>query len=81
MERRYHERMLKKREKAAALQPVELPEIDQTELNAHVEELIRRGVARPPLAPLPDDFVERPPLDVGVSILELILEDRYSEHD
>lgn len=73
--------MLKKREKAEAPQPIELPEIDQTELHARVEELIRRGVARPPTAPLPADFFDGLPIRLEASILDLILEDRYSEED
>jgi hypothetical protein len=71
--------MLKKRERTA--ERIEVPEVDQTEIHAHVEELIRRGVARPPIAPLPDDFLTRLPVKMETSILELVLEDRYSDED
>jgi prevent-host-death family protein len=45
--------------------------------SAGIDELVRSGVARPPQKPLPDDFFERPRLEVeGGSVLESLLEER-----
>ncbi len=49
----------------------------RTQGEAHMEELIRAGLARPPIAPLPPDFWEMPrPADPEGHSLAALLEER-----
>jgi len=57
----------------AQLRPVEAAERG----SAHLEELVRAGLARPPVRPLPGDFLRRPrPADPRGRALTLLLEER-----
>ena len=57
----------------ARLAPVNAPE----KADAHLQRLIRAGLARPPVRKLPADFWERPrPADPDGRILAALLEER-----
>ncbi|HEY6140963.1 MAG TPA: type II toxin-antitoxin system prevent-host-death family antitoxin [Thermoanaerobaculia bacterium] len=43
---------------------------------ARFERLVREGKIEPPTRPLPDDFLTRPLIDLGGSVVEQLLEDR-----
>ncbi len=56
-------------------------EIDQTEIYEHIEEMIRQGKARRGTRTLPDWFFTEPRPKAEQSVVEAVLEDRYSEDD
>jgi antitoxin (DNA-binding transcriptional repressor) of toxin-antitoxin stability system len=55
------------------------PNADQTALEAHIDELVRQGKVRRGTGTLPPDFFTRELPRAKKSVLEALLQDRYSD--